>query len=336
MKYTNIQKIVITNKKNEEGYLKFRNRIWKRIWNKNSTDESAEILSLWLEHNTNCWDNEKVFDYDKIKSDICNKCFCKEPKIYNLQYHEFVLSCKGNTNLLLNAKDFTLNDCDMYNNILCVRTGQKVLHLSQETPLQTIDISIVNDVLFSLIKDKNLVVKYKNLCYNILVRPDEYIVFSDYSHKTCLLSVWLNNLLYSISSADHPCGYMCHFDEKQKSTYRTLFKKNKPRVVFIYDTYIKDNEKHTFDKDELQKHIDFVKDLGIKNIVVNHTSNNNQYNYKKYMEYIVTNKDIIGKDKINIHQDNMNEEIEMGSYDEIFYAKDMLFNNFLKWCCSKP
>lgn len=345
---TDIIIIIITDKKKEEGYLKYPNHIWIRIWEKNRTDDNAETLSLWLENNS-MDDSLYKFNYKNIIQDICDKCYIEQPYIYQLKYNEFIIKCDGNLDLILNTKSFTIKNCDedIDNNIILnVGAGERVLYLSNETYIDNIDTNIIDDILSSLINDKNIIDQYRKLCYNILVEQKQTIIFEDYSHKCCLLSTWLNDLIFSICSEGHPYGYKCNFDEKQKAHYLKAFKKDKPRVVFIDDIYVKDKKTYRYNKTQIKKHIEFLKDLGIKNIVVNYSINNNQYNYKKYIEYIVENKEII-KQMFPIIQDknyldiryypdanDIDRETNLCNYDDIFYLTNMLFNNFLKWCCT--
>jgi len=342
MKHTDITDIIITDKKKEEGYLKFPNHIWRRIWDKNSTDENAEILSLWLENNLrDQWLCN--FNCENIIKDICDKCYIKNPYIFQLKYNEFIIQCNSNLDLILDTKSFTIKNCDedIDNEIILANgAGERILYLSDKTDTDDIDTNIVDNIISSLINDKNIIQQYRKLCYNILVEQKETIIFEDYSNKCCLLSTWLNDLIFSICSEGHPYGYICNFDENKQSTYIKTFKKDKPRVVFIHDVYVKNNKKYRYDKKQMKKHIDFFKNLGIKNIIVNYTINNNQYNYKKYIEYIIENKEKITSlfptkiDRWYPNIDCLDKETEMGNYDDIFYLTDMLFNNFLKWCCS--
>ena len=61
MKNSPIHKIIITNKTTQEGYVKFKNNGWKKIWNKEDDNDDAEILSLWLKNNKSddCFINDK-------------------------------------------------------------------------------------------------------------------------------------------------------------------------------------------------------------------------------------------------------------------------------------
>ena len=252
-------------------------------------------------------------------------------------------SCSNHSNLILDTKLFTIKNCaeDINNKIISSHgAGNRVLYLSDKSNFNDIDTNIVYNIISSLINDKNIIQQYRKLCYNILVEQKETIIFEDYSNKCCLLSSWLSDLMFSICSDKHHNGYKCFFDENEKSTYKKTFKNNKPRVVFINDIYEKNDKKFRYNKIDIKKHIDFLKNLGIKNIIVKYSIDNNQYNYKKYIEYIVENKEKITSlfskksDDWYPNIECIDCETKRGNYDDIFYLTSMLFNNFLKFCCS--
>ena len=66
MKHTIISNIVITNKNTQEGFMKFQNNIWKKIWDKNSTDPNSETLLGFLEHNSMNTNNFDYFKYNYV------------------------------------------------------------------------------------------------------------------------------------------------------------------------------------------------------------------------------------------------------------------------------
>lgn len=330
LEHSPIKQIIITNKERQEGYLRFENHTWNRIWDKDSTDDNAEILYLWLKHNSQ--DSYYYqFNYDKIIQDICRKCFCKKPYIYQLKYHEFIIKCHGNAEYLLNTKSLNISKFTE-DIILNDGASERIMHLSNDTYIDTLNTNIVTRILQSLINNNNIINQFQHICYNILVESKEIIIFYDNSPTFHFLSSWLSDLIFSICANDHPCGYKCDFDENEKASYKKLFKNNKPRVVFMNNIY---------DDIELQNHINFLKDLGIKNIVVKTKSDSNQYDYKRFIEYLAKNKDKIASlfpvklDSIKYYPDinQMEKEFELGNYDDIFYRTDMLFNNFLIWCC---
>ena len=250
MENTQIDKIIITNKKKEEGYLRYKGKTtFHKIWDKNSKDENSEILYLWLKHNSNntffC-----NFNYDKIIKDICNKCFIKNPNIYELQYYEFLIKNNNCHRFILNMKSFNLKKCDdiIIHDIL---VGNKLLLVSTELNINEIDI---NEFLLSFINDINIINQFRRLCYNVFIEQlDEFIIFSDYSNNN-LLSILLNDVINAISSIYHPCGFMYEINDFND---RKLFKNKKPRLIFINNSNYTEKE---------------IKKLGIKNIVIKYKS----------------------------------------------------------------
>ena len=109
-----------------------------------------------------------------------------------------------------------------------------------------------------------------------------------------------------------------------------MIKKNKPKVVII--------NKETcggFDQ-QIIKAINIVRKLGITNIIVKNRTNKN-YNYGSYISYINNNKKIIVDNAFD--KKSMEELIPLydtitTTWDNIFHKKNLMFINYLKWCCS--
>lgn len=347
MKHTTIEKIIITNKTRQEGFLKFKNSCWYKIWDKNSIDENAEILYDWLKENSNegyienkNWQMCK-FKYEDIITDICKKCYYNPVDIYQLKYNEFVIT-NNNKCKILDTKNFQLKNCDddikdnkfkLFDGRISM--GKRALYLSEE-----INTTIVGSILSSLI-DYKILYQFKKFCYNIFVENTSIQVFQDYTtnYRCHLLSNWITDTLYSICGNGHPSGYICYIDHwKNESYYKKIFKKEQPRLVIIDNIFIQNGNKYEYNESQLTKIIDFVKKCGIKNILVKHYIQHCHYDYKKYIEYIVEHKiDIqpLFSNKNYQYPDlDIDYETNMGSYDDIFYLTDMLFHNFLKWCCT--
>ena len=318
MKHTKISNIVITNKNKQEGFIKFQNRAWREIYNTDKAvfdNNDAHILGFLKNYAFS-----KKFDYNKIAVDICNKCYNEDPPIYKLKFSEFIITVLDNEklqDLILDTKSFIVKNCDNdINDHIILDYGPCNNPLDLYILSDNIDITIVDTILSSLI-DYNKIRQYQKICYNILVEQTETIVFEDYDTRECLgalLSHWLSNLIYTIC----PYGSLYNFD---KATYKKTLKINNPRVVFI-TTKEDDTQQAIF------KQLEIIKNLGIKNIVVKYKTPNIQYNYKKYIEYINTNKDKI------LSLSSLQDERYL-NYTYIFSNNESLFNNFLKWCCTK-
>jgi hypothetical protein len=356
-KCSNIGNIIIKSK-NGEGHFRFNCQIWRQLYDKYKADfdennmedlsglvgcnqpiyykvnGKKELLSCKEYHKLNYTEKTKIisveYDVDKIIKDIINKCNVNKDEYYeeyNLDYSEYVFSLCGigySKYVIFNSKNFTFNNIDelINNKILTGKNaGGRMLYSKS-----ICNINIVDDILNSLIKNetKN---EYKKLVYNLIVEQEEkQIIFYDYNE--CLLSVWINDLLYSISG----CGILRSCDYYRDKTYfKNLIKNNRcyNRCVIIV-TGSK--------KIETQIH-DFVK-LGFKNIIV-HQDNSKKimYNIENYRNYLQYNKDLLIK---CINEENNDEPIDVDNWkydiqhdDSIFYSQKLLLTNFLKWCCNK-
>ena len=185
-----------------------------------------------------------------------------------------------------------------------------------------INTEIVDDIMNSLISDKNIIQQYKRLCHNILVECSDTIVFYDYASKHNIFTTWINDVVYSICKNDK-----CHFDRDKKHCYSRDFKTNKPRLMIINELYMINNREYkTYTKKELNNIIREILDLGIKNVIVtSKNANKNYYDYKKFSDYMNVNEERILK---------TTKCEDSGYYNEdVFYKPSLLLNNFIKWCC---
>jgi hypothetical protein len=303
LKSSDIGEIIITNIKTKTGYLKFNKKINKKSnkWYEIFRNNKNENLLGWLKHYStphgyiNNIVHDFEYDYNKIIKDICNNCY-KVIQPYKLQYHEYFVSTLENNELesiIINTKDLTVTYHNSDTNIL---TNYDTDHCHNLTSFININTNIIDIILNELIMDKNILKQYKKLCHNVFIEPKEEIVFYDYAYGDNFLSIWLIDALSHLYSNNH---YVHYYDQNNKD-----IKKYKPRIVCINF-----NEKH------FSKIINDLQIIGIKNIIVR-SSDHNMYNYKSYIKYITDN---IKYDKLD--------------YDFIFYKNDLLFYNFLKWCC---
>lgn len=91
LRFTSIEKIVITNKTRMHGYLKFA----RRAWHKFSDDvdcTNAENLIWFLSNHSAVDEGELYFYYnwDAILPDMLKKCYNKKPAIHELGRNEFI------------------------------------------------------------------------------------------------------------------------------------------------------------------------------------------------------------------------------------------------------
>ena len=340
MKCTPINKIIITNKTKKLGYIKFKNRLWYKLYDKNEAEnnpEKTENLEGFLlnyhekflfKHTgeNNFEPIELEYNWKKIINDISNNCYVKQLKKYVLKYHEYIIvskSTKNNSQIvykLLDTIDFKFHNIDILGNKIITGKccGNRILNI-----YKNINTNIVDMILNSLIINTVELKKFKILCYNVIVKQLEPIIFYDYSDKWGLLTTWLGDILYTISSENYYLNsddYYNNIDNCQKKIKNGIY-----RYVII--------KPHP--KNDIKKMIDDFKNLEIKNIiVVCKDKTKNIYDIDRFKNFLKNNKKLI-LSKINNedtkkHYDN---DIIDGHMDNIFYKTDYLLTDFLKWIC---
>jgi hypothetical protein len=316
-KYSNIKNIVIKNKKNKYGHIRFNDELhWYPINNE-------ETLFGWLEHNLDdCF--KEIVNYDLLINDIVNKCYIKYPKYYNFKYEEYLIK-----NTILNTKNFELiKNTDKI--ILTKYNTGSVLH-----DLNFDNIEIIQNIMEQLLNNNDKLRKYKQFCYNVIVEPSCNMIFYDNSndiHKH-LLYKWIIGILDTINSGCHPNGHIFYYDIVNRKELP-----NNTKLVVI-DMFNYGYSKPNINKENLDEQIEYIQSKGIKNILIKTQNDNNDYNYKNYLNYILNNKNEIfslfhkeHRVSLNNYNEHFKKEI---NYEDIFLKTDLLFNNFLKWCCTK-
>jgi len=298
-----------------------------------------EIIN-WEEHNKldkkeyECYDFVKQdiykfidvkYNVDKIVQDIIKKCYVKDCDFYNLEYHEYTFSRNSSVNysssqyVIFNSVNFTFIPVDnlIDDKILTNHSGGRIIYVKN-----TVNVDIVDDILNSLIANKKIKLQYKKLAYNLIVKHEEKQIFYDYND--CIFTTWITDLLYSISGKKLYINSCDYYDEK--ITFKKKLKTHKYRCVVI----------HEYKNISLEKQIQQFSELGFKNIIVCKKDKlNTMYNIEKFEKYLEDNKEIIIK---CIKEENNYEPDSDTRYcadDYIFYRTDLLFTNFLKWCCTK-
>ena len=275
-----------------------------------------------------------ILEYDdyRIEKDTIEKCYVKNPKFYNLSYNEYLVNLNLPNNYNSSGNDFILDskaltftpiDQVIQNKILTDEHSTAFfVHIKNNESFSIINTEIVNNILDSLISPENKS-KYKKLVNNILVEPTDKIIFYDYNE--CLLTTWITDILISISKKSyvHAIEY---YDNK--NDFKKLLKKHKYRCAII------SNQNYT--KKSIEKQIEDFDKLGFRNIIVKqyYNNNSNMYNLKKFKRYLHNNEKLLCKyikDEINYDITDWKQEIHFD--DDIFSNKQLLFTNFLKWCC---
>ena len=310
--------IIITNKLTQEGYIKFPSQLWYKLYDKNMIgfDENyMETLERYITKELIFTDTniEYNFHFNNLLQNIVTKCYVKNPKYYELQYNEFIVSY-SNKKYILDALSYTFINIDTITNQIIIDTKSILRPINIDT---TIDTFIVDDILNSLIIYPEKIIEFKKLCYTIFVKSSDSInIFYDYcSQEEYLLSGWLCDLLYTLLGDKYILHSYNHYENIDESIQ--LIKLIKPRCVFIT------MHKHF----SIDKMIDEFIILGITNIIIKNNDNTqNIYNIDKYKkEYLHKESQFV---KI-FCKDNSRNIIYN---NDIFNRTSLLFDYFLKWC----
>lgn len=354
-----ISNIIIDNKKNATGYLRFKGQLWRKLYKKQTSlddiDDDTENLFDYIKLNqptcyklmspttdllsgTEFWnlypqikDTHKYnhhVDYNvkKIFRDIINTQYKKEYEFYILKYHEYIIPnmIKSTTPYcILNTITFEFTPVDdlIYNKIL-TSSESSARSMYCKT---NVSICCVDDILNSLLNNETKQ-KYKKLMYNIIVNQDtEPNIFYDYNN--CLLTTWLTDLLYTIS---RNAGTRSNEYYENKKEFKKLLTPTKMKYVVI-----RNHKKISNIWVPIKTQInDFIK-LGFKNIIVCQTDKtNNMYDLVNFRKYLQDNEEILKcciNQQYDINIDSWKSEIQHD--DCIFYSQHLLILNFLKWCC---
>jgi len=272
------------------------------------------------------------FDVNKIYQDILNKCYVKNCEFYNLNYHEYVLSIyvkeylseyeRAIKPVIFNSLNFSFNNIDeLADNKILTRDnkGNRSFYVNNNT----IDTTIVDDILNSLINEETKF-KYKNLVYNLIVKQeDEQIIFEDFNER--LLTTWIKDLLYSISKNNNFIYSSNYYEDIQE--YKQNIKKYRPRCVII-DTL----------QFPINKQIKDFSKFGINIFIVYKDDKKNTiYNFQNFRNYLQDNKDFLMNFLKNQHnfESTNGWESDIFHDDNIFYKSELFLTNFFKWCCIK-
>ncbi len=360
IKYNNIiSKVIITNKKREEGFLKIKGQLWRKLYERNNLDDEEHLLGfiqnfqegLLLKNKitnefiayTDYLKLEKLNNYEKnnydkncvnveynveeILKDTLNKCYVKEYDLYNLNYYEYVFpihqSSSTTSYVIYNSINITFTPVDelISDKILtCKDKGSSFFHAKH-----IINTNIVDDILKSLMPN-DIITEYKKLTYNLIVKQEEkQIIFYDYNG--CLLTTWIRDLLHSISNNKF-YALSCHYYD-DKIEFRKIMRTNKYRCVII--------QKYNPMNVPVKKQIKDFCNLGFRNIIVcQNDKQNTMYNIANFRKHLNDNKELLMqciKEEHNYVINNWENEIQHD--DCIFYSQNLLLTNFLKWCCMK-
>jgi hypothetical protein len=329
LKFSNsdINKIIITNKKTNEGYIKFSETLWINLYDikldsehllgflkRFNTYACIKINTLPIKYcnikekynNLSCELIKLNYNYDKIINDIIKNCYIKNPSIYNFSYCEHILNPDNKLNLtdpntyyIYNAKTKQITNINDIDEIIDEKNYFRQYSIGSIIDINNIDTNIVNIILNKIIKKKyyKKILEYKKICYNVFVNQSTDItIFYDNNNTKYygLFTYWLSNAYERI------CGYSCLTD----SNYLEY---NKIARFGVISSSTNDHIKL----------INEYKKLGIKNIIVCTNDTNTMYNNEQesllYCKKTCNNLDYL---------------------DELFYSPSLLFINYFLWCCS--
>jgi hypothetical protein len=309
IKYTGFDKIIITDKKNCKGFIRFeKNSHWYEFSN-----DSEEDLKYWFENNTNdIYINPKTFqkltsqefyfnkqiektgfkclniefDYDKLFEDLNKKCFETKPNFYDFKYNEFGVYIEKD-----NRSQFKIFDTKnlMHKEIpideIALGRGSNIMQ-----DIKNLRIDIIDELFKNSIDDTKILTNFKKICYNIFIKPNDNVFifnispfyFEPNSHSYCLteflytMKYKFNISKYDIIDAD---DYYSNIKEYNKN-----FKTKIPRAVII-------DEKSSI---PIKKSIEDFKKLHIKNIIIIN-KNRVKFNYYNLEKYIKENMEKINE-----------------------------------------
>lgn len=323
---SDVANVLITNKQNGTGYLRFDNGLFITLHDKNKfgfDGETMEDLSGFIEDTLEKHHHE--FDVSKIYKDVINKCYKKEVKYLNLQYDEYVVSVILSENMrhvhtIFNSKNLTFKNVEGFIDeeiITECQKGMRSIYLNDLNNTYDINVNIVDDILSSLISEKHKI-EYRKLMHSILVKQyNEPIIFHDWFGGSILIG-WLRTVLSTLG----PYKYLestDYFDNK--IWFRKVLREHKPKCVIIGQM-----RAHT-----IEEQIKLFMNLGFKNIVCINEKQE-KCNTVTFRKFLNDNKERVFE-CIKQFSNYEAKERDIMYDDEIFGTTRLLFTQFLKWCC---
>lgn len=310
-----IKKVIITDKKNQIGYILLENGpYWHTIY-QYSPDldlEKQECLLGWLEAHSVKDYIEINYDYDKIIQDLIKNHSSSTQKKWVLSYGSyFIAFYDDEMKYILNTETFEIIAYNPETDDILTGCNCSVYPLYNIKDIQEANTDFVDTAIRMIIDDEESFQKYCQLTYNIFVKQEEKEnVFID---NTGHLTQWITNALDIISTNVDIYIYI------SKDHHKILKKYNpETRLVII--------ENANYVPKLLQK--------GYKNIII---MKKKKWDENKFINFIEENKETILSESHYTENDSPEwwfQNLNRLSI-EIFYHRQLLLNNFLKWCCDK-
>lgn len=365
-KFTGVYKIIITNKDTKEGYLKFPEQPYRKLYNKYSPDfiedemedligyinnfkakyDSArkynneiigenDFMEIFKKYNDDENFNYKfidlIYNEEKLIKDIIEKCYVKKPHYYEFKYNEYLVYCSGNYdgNHIFNSDKMTFDKLDNYNEFGIIDESCKnscSIININQRELQQINISIVEKILNRLITEKSKINEYKKFCYSVFVEPTEKPIVFYDFHNGRRNTFF--SFTYYIGKLTSLINDLCNLLIRDKVVFSSDYYED----ILNYKKLIKKNNVRLVvitkhKKYSYEKMInDFIK-LGINNIIVTDKDETRNIYNKSIDDNMLITEEI--KDEILLEN---NKIIHFDSYDILTNQK--LIFNYLLWCCS--
>tara|TARA_Y100000389_G_scaffold200850_1_gene242198 strand:+ start:3998 stop:5362 length:1365 start_codon:yes stop_codon:yes gene_type:complete len=316
-----IKKVIITDKKNQIGYILLNNGpIWHNIYKYSPylEVEEQECLLGWLKtysektilQNRNCIYTN--YDYDKIIQDLIKNQSSSTQKKWVLSYGSYFIGlCDHERNYVLNTETFEMVEYNPETDDILTYDDSTSSPLYNIKDIQEANTDFVDTAIRFIIDDEKSFKKYCQLTYNIFVKQEEKeVVFVD--NTGSFLTTWIINALDIIS----PNGDLCIDISKDHK----IPKKYNPetRLVIINNVY----------------YVPKLLVKGYKNIIIMKKT----WNENKFINFIKEKKESILSESHYKENDSQGEwwfQNLNGLSIEIFDNRRLLLNNYLKWCCNK-
>lgn len=348
-----IQSIIITDKNKQKGYILLNGSKHQHIiyeYNHKIPVDEQECLLGWIKyHSKDEFQKDNIMyytkesfdetnalcmpigirlddtitpfycDYDKIIKDLCKTCFNDKIQLYTLQQYEYFISIDNcDADCILNTKTWQITDYNPETDKLltsCDMTSD-IFYINKNT-FQEIDTKFVGDTIKLLLDNTRLYEQYKQLCYNIFVEHQKDITLIDDTYGTYYLSYisnWITNLLnclLPVKSFIHITNDKC--GEKIPNKYN----KDIRLIIIKYNS-------------DINRQVAKLQHLGYKNIIIMKNHHNN---------IPIAYNNFVSSNMVKIKQLSEVHTTKDNHYDclyipyEVFDAKRLLLNNFLKWCC---
>jgi hypothetical protein len=305
-----IKKVIITDKKNQIGYILLENGpYWHNIYQY----YHPECLLGWLEAHSVKDYIEINYDYDKIIKDLIKNHSSSTQKKWVLSYGSYFIGfCGDKMKYILNTEPFEIIAYNPETEDILTGCNCSYSSLCNINDIQEANTDFVDTAIRIIIDDEERFQKYCQLTYNIFVKQEEKeVMFID--NTGGFLTTWITNALDIISNNVDMYIYISKDNRK-------ILKKYNPETRLV----IIENENYV--PKLLQK--------GYKNIII---MKKKTWNENKFINFIEENKETILSEshyKENDDREWWFQDLNKLSI-EIFYNRRLLFNNYLKWCCNK-